>query len=166
MKRLATYGLLTGLALAGWNYLEYLLGFHTDAVGRYTGFLAFFFTFGGITLGTKAYRNHDKGGIISYWEAVMAGVIITAVAALIFAGYIYLYYAHINPGFVDFLEAMRRQDLAAQQATASRIAASVRQLREYYQPGSLAGRTFGGFLAAGTIWTLVMAAILKRYPPE
>jgi hypothetical protein len=166
MKRLAIYGVLTGLAIAGWTYLEYLFGFHTNKVGRYTGFLAFLLAILGLVLGIRAYRNKEKNGYIGFWEAVGAGAVITLVAGLIQAGFTYLYYVQINPGIVDFLVEMKRKTLSQRLVADSQIAAQLRQLRQYYQPLPLAFRSFGGFTAGGLIFTLLIASVLKKYPRQ
>lgn len=164
MKRLAIYGVLTGLAIAGWNYLEYLLGFHANQVGRFTGLLAFLLTILGLVLGIRAYRSKEKKGYIGFWEAVMAGAVITLIAGLIQAGFTYLYYVYINPGFVGFLVEMKQKDLSQRGVPASYIAAQVQQIRDFYRPLPLAFRSFGGFTAGGIIFTLIIASLLKKYP--
>jgi hypothetical protein len=166
MKRLVIYGLLTGLSIAGWTYLEYLLGFHANTVGRYTGFLTLLLIVLGLVLGMRAYRNQEQAGFMGYWEAVMAGAVITLLAGLIQGGFTYLYSVYINPGFVDFLVEMKQQELTERRATASQLAAQVRQIRDYYQPLPLAFRSFGGFVAGGLLFTLILAALLKNYRPE
>jgi hypothetical protein len=166
MKRLVIYGLLTGLSIAGWTYLEYLLGFHANPMGRYTGYLALLLTGLGLVLGMRAYRNQEQDGFMGYWEAVMAGAVITLMSGLIQAGFTYLYYVYINPGFVDFLVEMKRQELTGRRATASQLAAQARQIRDYYQPLPMAFRSFGGFVAGGLLFTLILAALLKKTRPE
>lgn len=166
MKRLAIYGILTGLATAGWTYLEYFFGFYETGISRYTGYFTLLILLTGLIMGMRAYRNEEKNGVISFWEAVKAGMVIILLAAMIQGGYNYWYYAHLNPGFIDFMVEKRQQALQQGQATASQVAAQVRQLRAYYQPLSLAFRTFAGFMATGIIFTLITAALLKRYPPE
>ena len=74
MKRLFIYGTLTGLIISAWMYAEYLMGFHANRVGGYTGFLPLIFTLVALYLGIKAYRNQDKAGKINYWESVFAGI--------------------------------------------------------------------------------------------
>lgn len=164
MKRLALYGVLTGLAIAGWTYLEYLLGYHVNKVGRYTGFLAFLLAIGGLVLGIRAYRDQEKDGYIGFWEAVKAGAVITLVAGLLQAGFTYLYYVQIHPGIVDFLVEMKRQALSQRRVPEDQIKVQLQQLRDYYQPLPLAFRSFGGFTAGGIIFTLIIASLVKRYP--
>lgn len=164
MKRLVIYGVLTGLAIAGWTYLEYLLGFHVNKVGRYTGYVAILLLILGLVLGIRAYRNQERDGYIGFWEAVRAGAVITLLAGLLQAGFTYLYYLHINPGLVDFLAEIKRLALSRRRVADSQIAAQLRQIRDYYQPLPMAFRTFGGFTAGGLIFTLIIASLLKRYP--
>lgn len=163
MKRLAIYGVLTGLALAGWTSLEYLLGFHGSATGRYTGFMAFFIFFFGLLQGIRAYRNKEKQGLISYWEAVFAGAVITLLAGLLQAAFTYVYTLYINPGLIDYIIEQQRQALTARGATVAQIAEQARKTRETYQALPLALRSLGGYLATGMIFSLIMSAVLKKY---
>jgi hypothetical protein len=166
MKRLAIYGILTGLASAGWNFLEYTLGFNGHPVGRVSWVIAILLIFAGITLGIRAYRNQDKGGVINYWEAVLAGMVIALLAGLIQAGFVYVYHVVINPEFAAYVVEKKRQELAAHGATPAQLAQVARQIHEMYQPDRLALGMLGGCMVVGLIISLIMATILKKYAPE
>lgn len=166
MKKMAVYGLLTGLALAAWTYLQYLLGLHTRPLGRYTGLLALVITGLALAWGLRSYRSQNQNQVLGYWEAVLAGLVFTFFAGLIQAGFTYLYYEQIYPGFVDFLAEKKRQQLAGQGLSARHIAGQVKQLRHYHQSGPMALRTFGGFMGTGLAFTLILAALLKRTPRD
>lgn len=166
LSKMALFGLLTGLVLVGWTYLQYLLGYHTQTSGRYTGLLVLPLTVAGLTWGIRSYRSRQPGQVLGYWEAVLAGLVITFFAGLVQAGFTYLYYEQIFPGIVDFLARKKREQLAAQHLAPADIAGQVAQLRHYHQAGPMALRTFGGFLGTGTAFTLILAALLKRYPRD
>ena len=166
MKRLATYGILTGLASAGWNFLEYTLTFKGQPLGRFSGLIAVLLLFFGLWQGIRAHRNQDKGGVITFWEAVLAGMAIALVAGLIQAGFVYVYHVGINPGFVAYVLETKRAELAAQGATPAQLAQVASKIRDVYQPLRLSLGILGGCLVVGMVLTLIMASFLKRYPRE
>jgi hypothetical protein len=166
MKRLVAYGILTGLASAGWNFLEYTLTYKGHPVGRFSGVIAVLFLFVGLWQGISAYRNQDKGGVITYWEAVLAGMLIALVAGLIQASFVYVYHVVINPAFASYVLEMKRQELAAQGATPAQLAQVARKIRDVYQPLRLSLGILGGCMVVGMIMTLIMASFLKKYPRE
>ncbi|GEO06504.1 hypothetical protein AAE02nite_41680 [Adhaeribacter aerolatus] len=142
-------------------YLEFLAGFHGSEVGRYTGFAALLFTILGIYFGIRAYRNHDRAGRINFWQGVLAGVVISIFAGVITAAFTFVYLQYINPGFVDFMVNLKRQTLEQQGATEVQIQSNEMVTREIFQPLPQALRSFGGYLAAGSLFSLIMAGLLK-----
>lgn len=161
MKRLALYGISTGLAISAWMYTEYLFGFHATQIGRYTGFAALIFTILGLYLGIKAYRRHDKAGKINYWETVFAGIRISLVAGLITSVFTFLYLQYINPDFTEFMVETNKKILQEHGATAAHLQTNAQITRERYSSLPQALRAFGGFVAAGSMFSLILAGILK-----
>ena len=161
MKRLAVYGIVTGLVIAGWMYLEYLAGFHGSKIGKYLGFAALIFTILGIYFGMRAYRQHTRAGEMTYWQGVMAGVFLSLFAGVITALFNYVYFAYINPGFVEYMVDLNRQTLVQHGATDVQVQSNAIVTREIYQPIPQALRTLGGYLATGSLFSLIIAGILK-----
>ena len=161
MKRLAVYGLATGLVIAGWMYLEFLAGFHGSKIGKYLGFAALIFTILGIYFGVRAYRQHDMADEMNYWQGVLAGVVLSVFAGIITAAFTYLYFAHINPGFVEYMVDLNRQTLVQHGATDVQVQSNAIVTRELYQPIPQALRTLGGYVATGSLFSLIIAGILK-----
>jgi uncharacterized membrane protein (DUF485 family) len=161
MKTLAISGIITGLVISGWMYLEFLAGFHGSEVGGYTGFAALLFTILGIYFGIRSYRNRVMAGKINFWQGVLAGVVISVFAGLITAVFTFVYFRYINPGFVDFMVNIKREALEQQGASDVQIQSSEIITRESLQPLTQALRAFGGYLAAGSLFSLIIAGLLK-----
>lgn len=166
MKTLAIFGIITGLIISGWMYLEFLAGFHGSAVGRYTGFAALIFTILGIYFGIRAYRNQEKAGLLSFWQGVLAGVVISVFAGVITAVFTYAYFRYINPGFVDYMVNLNRQTLLQQGATNVQVQSNEIVTRELFQPLPQALRSLGGYVAAGSLLSLIIAGLLKTKRQE
>jgi len=161
MKTLAIYGLVTGLVISGWMYLEFLAGFHGSETGRYTGFAALLLTILGIYVGIRAYRNNVKAGKMNFWQGVLAGVIISIFAGLITAAFTFAYLRYINPGFVDYMVDLNRQTLVQRGATEVQVQSNEIVTRELFQPLPQALRAFGGYVAAGCLFSLIISGLLK-----
>lgn len=161
MKRLAVYGIVTGLLIAGWMYLEFLMGFHGSKMGKYTSLAALVFTIVGIYLGIRAYRRHSLAGQMSYWQGVLAGVVLSIFAGLITGAFTYAYFSFINPGFVDYMVDLNRQTLVQHGASDVQVESNAIVTREIYQPIPQALRAFGGYIATGSLFSLVIAGLLK-----
>ncbi|MGV3589651.1 MAG: DUF4199 domain-containing protein [Adhaeribacter sp.] len=161
MKTLAISGIITGLVISGWMYLEFLAGFHGSAVGRYTGFAALIFTILGIFFGIRAYRIKERAGQMNFWQGVLAGVVISVFAGLITAIFTFVYFSYINPGFVDYMVNLNRQTLEQHGATDVQVQSNEIVTRELFQPLPQALRAFGGYVAAGSLFSLIIAGLLK-----
>jgi hypothetical protein len=161
MKRLAFYGVLTGLAISVWMYVEYIFGFHASQIGRFTGFVALLVTILGLFLGIRAYRNREKAGNINFWEVVFAGLQISLFAGLVTALFAFCYLKFINPGFAEFMVDVNRQYLLDHGASPAQIQGNAQVTRATYVPLPQALRTFGGFMAAGGLFSLILAGLLK-----
>lgn len=166
MKTLSICGLITGLVISGWMYLEFLAGFHGTATGRYTGFAALLFTILGIYFGIRAYRNRERAGKINFWQGVLAGVVISVFAGLVTALFTFAYLQYLNPGFVDYMVNLNRQTMIQHGATDVQIQSNEIVTREMFRPIPQAMRAFGGYLAAGSLFSLIIAGLLKTKKQE
>ena len=148
-------------------YLAYLTDAYNYNLGKFTGLVSLFFTVLGVFFGTQAYRQYSRQGIMSYWQGVLAGVLISVFAGVITATFTYVYLQYINPGFVDYLVEMNRRTLIKQGATAVQVQSNAIVTRELFRPLPQALRALGGYLAAGSLISLITAGFLKsRYPEE
>jgi len=95
MKPSLLAGLAVGVATGTWMFAEYALGLHDDpaGVGRWTGFLALLFP----VLGARwiAARSALRG----WGHAARAGLVFGCIGGLVGGAAIYVYHAHVNPGF-------------------------------------------------------------------
>lgn len=101
IKHALMYGAAAAIAIALWSMIEYWLGFHTTnaEVGRYSGFVGMIFPILAIIGAIRAERQ-ARGGQIGFGHAFGQGMAVSAVIALLSAGFIGFYFSAINPAFL------------------------------------------------------------------
>ena len=166
MKQLSIYGIVTGILIAGYMYLAYLTDAYHYQLGQFTGLVSLVLTVLGIFFGMRAYRQYSRQGIMSYWQGVLAGVLISVFAGLITAAFTFVYLQYINPGFVDILVELKRRNLMQQGASEVQVQSNAIVNREIYQPLPQALLALGGYVAAGCLLSLIAAGFLKSRKPE
>jgi hypothetical protein len=93
------YGLLTALFLCVWVLIEYLLGFHNSnfSVGRVTGFFSIIIPIVTIFIALQKKKESNPNKNITFKEGLKAGFLVTIVYAVLFTGFLTVYYNYINP---------------------------------------------------------------------
>ncbi len=166
MKQLGVYGIGTGVLIAGYMYLAYITDAYSYNLGRFTGLISLVLTILGIYSGIRAYRHYSRKGHMSYWQGVLAGFLISVFAGLITATFTYVYLQYINPGFVEYLVELNRKTLIKEGATNVQVQSNAIVTRQIFRPLPQALRALGGYVAAGSLISLVIAGFLKSRNPE
>ncbi|MDF9827520.1 quinol-cytochrome oxidoreductase complex cytochrome b subunit [Ereboglobus sp. PH5-10] len=168
MSTKTTYGLIlaaVGIALA---LLGYLLGLQTEKAGstlasmfQWIGTIAGFFV---IWLGVRAVRDENNDQCLTFGQGFGAGVVIVLVAALISAVYTFVHFTFINPDYADHMMALVEQKWAEAGMNDRQMEAAEKITRMFFHPGALAAIGFLSQMFFGVVFSLVVAAIVKRNP--
>lgn len=165
MKRVVvTYGLLAGLIMVGLGAVVWFQGdFEKGFIAGYaTMLLAFLMVFFGI----RSYRDKVGGGTVSFGKALQVGVLITAVACLMYVVAWEITYPIFLPDFMDRYAAFTLEKMRQSGASAAEIEAERREMARFAQmyknPFIRAGMTFMEAFPPGVIVSVVSAAILRR----
>lgn len=99
-------GLFWGLGAAAWTLLEFALGWHNQhlEVGAKTGFIALIFPIAAILWALSATKRAQKGQL-TVKQAMVRGLAVSAVSALIGVIFFSIYYHWINPAFLVEMRA-------------------------------------------------------------
>lgn len=168
MKTYLTYGSVMAIGNAVLAVVLYLVGFHSDpeklglaqTIGGIGGFAL---AIACIALGTRARRNEiPVTEAFGYGRALGAGIMIALFAGLLGIALTYGYGAVINPGFSEIVVQAEVAKLEAQGKSASEIEAAEKIIRAFTKPGVQAVVGFVAGMLAGTLISLVTAAVLKR----
>ncbi|KAF5072306.1 hypothetical protein DSECCO2_203320 [anaerobic digester metagenome] len=171
LKSTMTNGLYLGLALVIYSLLLFLFNIMPIGIGK--SLLLFVVTMviyiGGIIWAIKRVRAEVFGGEVSYWQAVLIGVLVAFFAAIISGVYSYLQNTIIDPDYVsrfveaqkewmyDFMSSKNVPESDIEDAI-NRIDASsvgVASIKTIFS--SIIGGTIGGFVIS-----LIVAASLKK----
>jgi hypothetical protein len=170
MKKIVlVYGLIAGgikglmLLIAGFLGAEFMM-----SGGMVAGYTIMLLASTMIFFGVRSYR--EKQGSVSFGRALGMGLLITAVAGVIYVIAWALVYNFLMPDFMDVYGAGQIANLQAEGASASDIAkmqAEVASAKEMYSnPVLFALLTFMEPLPVGIIVSFITALILKRKPQQ
>lgn len=98
MKHAMTFGAIIGLSLVAYNVILYISGM---TFNKGLNWIQYIILFGGIYLGTKAYRDKLLGGFITYGKALGTGVLISVFVGIITTFFNFIMMRFIDPGLVD-----------------------------------------------------------------
>jgi hypothetical protein len=110
----------------------------------------------------KAYRENIKHGVISYGQAVASGVIISLYASIIYAAFIYILYAFIDPDLVNKQLAFVEETFIKAGVPQNFIDSGLEMQKKLLQPAIYAPTRLVSNFFGGTILTLIIAIFIKR----
>jgi hypothetical protein len=171
MKTCALYGFISALALAFLNLILYFSGLHSDpaklvAAAWIGGVAGLSIAVTCIVLGVKARRAEvPVTEEFGYGRALGAGVAVAGISSVLTSIFTYVYYAYINPAFIDIVVQDKMAKLEASGMSSDKVEKAEAGLRMFMGPIPQAvGGLIVGFIV-GVIISLVVAAALKRPPP-
>ena len=162
------YALILTVCGAIFNLLMYFTGLQTEklATGQYFQWLGLVMMFVVLWLGIKAVRDETPEKGMSYGRGVGTGTLISLYSGLMSSVYSYIHFKFINTEFADYQIAMLR----SKWETAGMKDAQMEQAEKFTR--MMMGPAFQAVLTPifaviiGVICALIIAAILKRNPPE
>ncbi|MEM7103778.1 MAG: DUF4199 domain-containing protein [Bacteroidota bacterium] len=163
------YGLIAGGIMVGLFLATHFIG---DAngmsynVAQNLGTITMIVALLTIFVGVKDYRDNLKSGKITFWNALKTGLLINAIASLIFGIYTILLFKVIDPQYGDklktkYVEGIKSSDMSQEQMDAA--IASLNNVPEIYENVFLQGSImFVTVFAIGIIISLISSFILKK----
>ena len=116
----------------------------------------------GFILGTKAFRDHELNGNISYGRALGYSVVILTVATLISIIYSYLMMTVIDPDMVNKIQAIGEEKMLERGMTDEQIEMAQKMNSKFMSPGIMMTFAFVGMMIFGTILALITSAFVKK----
>ncbi len=170
MKRIvAIYGLISGAIIGGMLLITvplYSSGTLKFDNGELLGYSSMTIAFALIFFGVKSYRDNQLKGEISFWQATKVGLLITLVAAIVYAACWQVAYSQYGEKFTKEMVNHYMDDMKADGATESELAearADWDDFAEMYKnPVVRFCITLLEPSPVGLIITLISAALLRR----
>lgn len=154
------YGLIYGVALIGVSLIFYLLG--TDLQSKIPQVLSYGVLLAVIIIGTKAYRDEDLGGFISYSKALGTGIVISFFGSIIVAFYMYLFFSFIDPSMTDKILETAQQQMMEKGLPDDQVEMAVEMQKKFMTPGWMFAFTILGYTFFGFILSLITSIFIRR----
>jgi len=110
----------------------------------------------------KSYRDNYRFGMITFGQALGAGLIIFVYYAVIMAVFTYLLYAVIDPDLVDKQLAFAEEEMIKRGIPESAIEAGMKVQTKIMKPGIMAPLSIFGSMLQGLIMSLIVAAFVRK----
>lgn len=110
----------------------------------------------------KMYRDNFLHGMISFGQALGAGVVICLYYSIIIAIFTYILYAFIDTNLIDKMLAMTEEKLLNSGLSQSQIDASMTVQSRIMKPGFMAPISIFGNMFQGLIMSLIVAAFVRK----
>ena len=161
LRHSATYGAIIGFALIIYAVLLYI----TDlSLSRALGYVSYIIIIVGLYIGIKKFRENEPSGSIKYSRALGVGVLICVFLGFIGAVFTYLQFRFIDPDMISKILEMSEEKLLERGLSEDMIEMQSKVMMRMLTPGIMALSSFISYIFMGTIFSLIIAAILKKEP--
>jgi hypothetical protein len=159
IKSTVNYGVMLGLALVIYSLLLWMF----DATfNQSLGYVSFAITIGGIIFATRAYRDQELGGYISYGQALGVGTLTVLFSGIITALFTLILYNVIDTGLAERNFIILEEAYYAAGMSDEQIDAALMMARRFANPAIMAVMGIIGSVFFGFIFSLVTSAFLKK----
>jgi ABC-type sugar transport system permease subunit len=162
------YALILTACGAVFNLLLYFTGFQTEkiAIGQHLQWIGFIIMIVILWLGIKAVREESPNKALSYGAGVGAGTLISLYSGLMSAVYTYIHFKFINVDFVDYQLTLIRAKWAEHGMSEAQMEQAEGFTRKLMAPAVQAVIFPFAAVFIGLVISLILAAFLKRNPPD
>jgi hypothetical protein len=161
LRHSATYGAIIGFALVIYAVLLYILDL---SLSKSLGYISYIIIIVGLYLGIKKFRENEPSGAIKYTKALGVGVLICVFTGFIGSVFTYLQFRFIDPDMITKILEMSEEKLLEKGLSEDIIEMQSQFMAKLMTPGFMALASFISYIFMGTIFSLIIAAILKKEP--
>jgi len=154
-----TNGLILGLIGVAYSLIMYFLDLTTK---QSLGYLFIIIEIVVLYFLVKSYRDNYMHGMITYGQALGAGMIICVYYAIIAAIFGYILYAIIDPGLIDKMLALSEEQNLKRGMTQEQIDLSMRVTKKIMTPVFMTIMAVLGNIFFGLIISLIVAAFVRK----
>ncbi len=155
------YGILTSVAIIIFTTITFVSG---QSQNKWLAMVSYLIMIIGIYLAMKEYRETNKG-FMSYGEGLGLGSLVSAILGFFSSMFSMFYVRFIDPTIRTQILDKARADMEAQGLDDSQIDHYMELSEKFSSPGIMFAAGVFGFLLLGFIFSLIIAAILRRDKP-
>jgi len=167
VKKIAlNFGLILALLSIAVNVIAYVTNNHIDRPW-WVSVLGAATLIGVIVYGLKAFKS-ENSGFLSIGEAIKVGLAISLVAGIIGALYNFIFITYIEPGFVNQMLDVAREQMVEQnpEMTQEQMDMAIGISEKMMQPSIMFAIGIIGSLFFGFLVSLISGLIMKQNRPE
>lgn len=142
--------------------LGYVLHWDQSQAGRYAPYLSLFILVVAIYLTILFKRDRDKGGVISFKEAVTTGMVVSFIVGLMVGSYLLVYVKYVNPAYLNDMITSATEYYKTEKASQEQIDKGIEGVKAMYSPFGQFTYGIGTTMMTGLLIALVMGAIMQR----
>lgn len=161
LRHSATYGAIIGFALIIYTILLYIADL---SLSRGLGYLSYVIIIAGLYIGIKKFRENEPSEAIKYSKALGVGVLICVFLGFIGSVFTYLQFRFIDPDLVNKILEMSEEKLLDRGLSVDMIEMQSDFMKKFMSPGIMALSSFISYIFMGTVFSLILAAFLKKEP--
>ena len=154
------YGLILGLASILVSAINFMLGGSTSGPSSWIGFILIIVA---IVLAMREYKNLGDG-FMGYGQGFSIGFFVSLISGIIGALFSYVYLKFIDDSIIEAARNEALLNLEEQGIGADNPAAGFIDM--FTSPGAISAMALLGSIILGIIFTLIIAAIMKKDRPE
>ena len=168
-KPVITYGLIAGAIVSGMMLITmpmYNSGTLDHGNGELTGYTTMVIALSMIFVAIKSYRDNQPNGTITFWKGVQVGMLVTLIAALMYAltwEYLYAdfgdaFMTKMTEQYMNEIKSSGKTELEIKEANESML----NMMELYKNPLIRFLMTIVEILPVGVIITLLTSALLRK----
>jgi hypothetical protein len=154
-----TNGLIMGLIGVAFSLVLYFLDLTTN---KWVGYSLYVIEIIVLFFLLKSYRDNYMHGMITYGQAVGAGVVIFVYCAIIMAVFTYILYALIDPGLINKMLALSEEESMKRGYSQEQIDMGMKITKKIMTAPVLTIFSIFGTMFVGTILSLIDAAFVRK----
>lgn len=161
------FGLITTVVLIVYGLIGFVSGL-TDpskmstAVSWINSLITYGVMIGGLVMAIRHQRDENQSGFISFGKAFGTGFKTTLIICLTQAIWLYVFMAFIAPDMMDQILQASIDKAAAQGQDPEQVEAGMKMVSWMFTPPMMAVMAFITLTFMGTIFSLIVAAIMKK----
>jgi hypothetical protein len=158
LKKTLLYGLILGITMIVYSYVLYLAKLDKNTL---FSLVQYVFMITAIVIAIQCYRNRECEGYISYGKAFGTGVLTVLWASILVSVYTYIFMTMIAPDIMEQTKALTMEKLE-NSGNEEQMEAMSGVMNAVLSPGFVTFMAFVVYVFIGTIFSLVIAAFLKK----
>jgi hypothetical protein len=155
------YGILTSVAIMVFTTILNVSG---QSQNKWLAMFAYVIMIVGIVLAMKEFRETNKG-FMTYGEGLSLGSLVSAVLGFLASMFAMVYIRFIDPTIMTQTLDKARADMEAQGLDDAQIDNYMEISQKFSSPGFMFAAGVFGYLFVGFIFSLIIAAVIRREKP-